>query len=111
MIKDRGNIKWTSLMLPEHVGMLREWAKEDTYEQRAVLDEQQLEDMDRIIGEMMEDRHLASIMHYENKRHHLLIGHIHYYDEMKKKLHVVDRFNAVHYIKLENISDVSRFTE
>ncbi|ANU27791.1 YolD-like family protein [Planococcus versutus] len=29
-IKDRGRIKWTALMLPEHVDMIREWyAKEE----------------------------------------------------------------------------------
>ncbi len=29
-IKDRGRIKWTALMLPEHVEMIREWyAKEE----------------------------------------------------------------------------------
>ncbi|QTD39546.1 YolD-like family protein [Sporosarcina sp. Te-1] len=28
-IKDRGNIKWTALMLPEHVRHLRDWQAED----------------------------------------------------------------------------------
>ncbi|TFI48759.1 YolD-like family protein, partial [Diaphorobacter sp. DS2] len=37
MIRDRGRIKWTSMMLPEHVKLLRDWAKEDTYEQKREL--------------------------------------------------------------------------
>lgn len=28
-IKDRGRIKWTALMLPEHVEMIREWYAKD----------------------------------------------------------------------------------
>lgn len=28
-IKDRGRIKWTALMLPEHVDMIREWYEKD----------------------------------------------------------------------------------
>ena len=28
-IKDRGNIKWTAMMLPEHIRELREWQGED----------------------------------------------------------------------------------
>ncbi len=29
MIRDRGNIKWTAMMLPEHVKLLREWQEQD----------------------------------------------------------------------------------
>ena len=28
MIRDRGRMKWVSMMLPEHVRVLREWAEE-----------------------------------------------------------------------------------
>lgn len=27
--RDRGKIKWTAMMLPEHISLLREWQKED----------------------------------------------------------------------------------
>ncbi|MGK7376675.1 YolD-like family protein [Planococcus sp. 1R117A] len=42
-IKDRGSIKWTAMMLPEHVQMLREWQKEDRYNTKPDLDEFDLE--------------------------------------------------------------------
>ncbi|WP_052131400.1 YolD-like family protein [Planococcus sp. CAU13] len=38
-IKDRGNIKWQGLMLPEHIQMLREWYEEDQHVPRPDLDE------------------------------------------------------------------------
>ncbi|WP_438316447.1 YolD-like family protein [Sporosarcina sp. FA9] len=39
MNRDRGNIKWTSLMLPEHLLELRKWTNEDTYTNRPELNE------------------------------------------------------------------------
>ncbi|RNF40177.1 YolD-like family protein [Planococcus salinus] len=42
-IKDRGRTKWTAMMLPEHVEMLREWQKEDRYHTKPELDDFDLE--------------------------------------------------------------------
>ena len=42
-IKDRGRLKWTAMMLPEHVEMLREWQKEDRYNTKPELDDFELE--------------------------------------------------------------------
>ncbi|MBO0587995.1 YolD-like family protein [Sporosarcina sp. E16_8] len=39
MIRDRGNIKWTAMMLSEHVAELRRWQNEDHYEGRPELDD------------------------------------------------------------------------
>lgn len=39
MIRDRGNIKWTAMMLSEHVAELRRWQEEDHYEERPKLDD------------------------------------------------------------------------
>lgn len=37
--RDRGKIKWTSLMLPEHLKRLREWQAEDNYIEQPQLDQ------------------------------------------------------------------------
>ena len=42
-IKDRGTIKWTAMMLPEHVQMLREWQNQERSDARPYLDEFDLE--------------------------------------------------------------------
>ncbi|CEG21743.1 YolD-like protein [Planococcus massiliensis] len=42
-IKDRGGIKWTAMMLPEHVQMLRDWQKEDPFNKKPDLDAFDLE--------------------------------------------------------------------
>ncbi|WP_431798931.1 YolD-like family protein [Halobacillus andaensis] len=41
---DRGTIKWTSLMMPEHVEMVQEVFKEQTKEEKRELDDQQIQD-------------------------------------------------------------------
>lgn len=39
MIRDRGNIKWTAMMLPEHVQRLRIWQREDEQIAKPAFDE------------------------------------------------------------------------
>ncbi|MGR3764923.1 YolD-like family protein [Rossellomorea sp. NS-SX7] len=111
MIRDRGRIKWTSMMLPEHVKLLRDWAKEDTYEKRKELDEQELEVLNEVVAEAMEFGKAVSITHYVNHRHEQLIGAIHHADSLEGKLHVVDRDEKVHYIPLTGITDIRFFEE
>ncbi|MDX5476771.1 MAG: YolD-like family protein [Bacillaceae bacterium] len=107
MIRDRGTIKWTSMMLPEHVKMLRDWTKEDYYEIKPELDEQQIEMMNEQIGEAMEFGNEVTITYYENKRYQLFVGTIHHADPMKRRLHVVDKFGEVSYLPLGDILDIS----
>ncbi|XXM74093.1 YolD-like family protein [Lysinibacillus sphaericus] len=111
MIRDRGRIKWTSMMLPEHVKLLRDWAKEDTYEKKKELDEQELEVLNETVAEAMEFGKAVAITHYRNHRHELLVGLIHHADSLEGKLHVVDSDGKVRYIPLTGISDIRFFEE
>ena len=43
MIRDRGNIKWTAMMLPEHVVELRKWMDQENYTERPELSEWDLQ--------------------------------------------------------------------
>ncbi|MDQ0157438.1 YolD-like family protein [Robertmurraya andreesenii] len=111
MIRDRGKMKWTSMMLPEHVKLLRDWAKEDEYEKAREIDEQYLEVMNETISEAMEFGKDLMITHYHNRKYELVIGNIHYWDDLNGKLHVVDQFGEVHRISLSSISDVRLMDE
>lgn len=42
-VKDRGRIKWTALMLPEHVEMIREWYAKDELVEKPELTEDDLQ--------------------------------------------------------------------
>lgn len=106
MIRDRGKIKWTSMMLPEHVKMLRDWVKEDRYEQKKEMDEQQLELMNETISEAIEFNQFVTITYYQHHKYEMVIGRIHYWDELTQKLHVIDHFEEVHRIPIAEIIDI-----
>ncbi|MFT9819115.1 YolD-like family protein [Lysinibacillus sp. NPDC056185] len=50
MIQDRGNIKWASMMLPEHLELLREY-KQERIEQFRELTEWELEELQKTIDQ------------------------------------------------------------
>ncbi|MCM3566709.1 YolD-like family protein [Neobacillus mesonae] len=106
MIRDRGRIKWTSMMLPEHVKLLRDWVKEDQYEQKKEMDEQQLERMGETLTEAIEFNQDVTITYYRNYNYEIVIGKVHYWDELGHKLHIVDRFEEVHRISMDAIADI-----
>ncbi|NRD80658.1 YolD-like family protein [Bacillus sp. BRMEA1] len=106
MIRDRGRIKWTAMMLPEHVKLIRDWVKEDQYEKQKEMDEQQLEQMNETLAAAIEFDHYVMITHYYNRNYEIVMGKIHYWDELAHKLHVVDRFEAVHRIPIAAIVDI-----
>jgi hypothetical protein len=106
MIRDRGRIKWTSMMLPEHVKLLRDWVKEDQYEKQKEMDEQQHELMNETLSEAVEFDQLVTITHYRKRNYEIVIGKIHYWDEMTQKLHVIDRFEEIHRIPIAAIADI-----
>ncbi|KMY31857.1 hypothetical protein ACZ11_06615 [Lysinibacillus xylanilyticus] len=50
MIQDRGNIKWASMMLPEHLELLREFKQEHTEQPRELTD-WELEELQQTIDQ------------------------------------------------------------
>lgn len=111
MIRDRGRIKWTAMMLPEHVKLLRDWVKEDQYEQKKNIDEQQLEWMNEVVTKAMEFDQFVTITLYQNHHYEIVIGKIHYWDETAQKFHIVDRFEDVHRIPIADIADIRLMVE
>ncbi|WP_209123233.1 YolD-like family protein [Alkalihalobacillus sp. BA299] len=110
MLKDRGNIKWTAMMLPEHVSLLRELKKELTYQKKPELDEQQLLEMNEQICEGMERNESLIFTYYENYDYHCMVGTVHHFNEMERKLHIIDQFGERLYLKVENIIDVKTYS-
>ncbi|VEF47879.1 YolD-like protein [Bacillus freudenreichii] len=106
MIRDRGRIKWNSLMLPEHVKMLREWAEEETWMEQKQLDEQKLEMLDETAAEAMELGKAVSITYFEANRFAQLTGTIHYFDDLQKEFRVIDQSGNARRISLKNIDQI-----
>ncbi|MFP4660939.1 MAG: YolD-like family protein [Halanaerobiales bacterium] len=66
MIKDRGNIKWSSLMLTEHREKLEKLLQRDQDIEKPELDEQQLQEMDRSLKKALEFKQLIKVKYYKN---------------------------------------------
>lgn len=75
-IHDRGTMKWTSLMLPEHVRMLREMWDDTEYKEMPILDEQQIAENNLLLQEALEYDLLISIKHYYNHEHVIEKGYL-----------------------------------
>ncbi|HET7579515.1 MAG TPA: YolD-like family protein [Bacillales bacterium] len=73
---DRGTIKWSSLMLPEHKERLSAWYKEQDYEAKPELDEQQREEINRTLMEALEENRELEVTFYQGHHFHKEKGHI-----------------------------------
>ncbi|WP_462405392.1 YolD-like family protein [Gracilibacillus sp. Marseille-QA3620] len=113
MIRDRGKIKWTSLMLPEHVSLLREWAQEDSYEMRNELDEQKIEEINQIIAEAMEYGTAVRITYYKTnaRRYESVEGYIHFCNDQARKLHIAGEGGEIYFVPYAELTDVQLIGE
>lgn len=76
MPNDRGTIKWTSLMLPEHVEMLKElWAEEEKTTMPK-LDQQELECINQIAQTAYCNKESVQISIFHNGKHQFYQGKI-----------------------------------
>lgn len=108
MIRDRGKIKWTSMMLPEHVKLLREWVREDSFEESKELDEQYLEVINERISEAIEFGKRIVITYYRSGRYERISGMIKQWVQLSRQLHIAgdDDGKEIQRISLSAITDV-----
>lgn len=64
--RDRGTIKWTAMMLPEHVKLLREWQAEDDYIPEPNLDEYELEELAHQIQTAAQTHSLIRVQYWHD---------------------------------------------
>lgn len=64
--RDRGSIKWTAMMLPEHVKLLREWHAEDNYVPEPKLDEYDLEELAYQIKTAVQTHSIVRVQYWRN---------------------------------------------
>lgn len=106
MIRDRGRIKWTSLMLPEHVKMLREWAKEEQWEERGELDEQWLEELDGIVQFALAGKKKIAIRYFQDCHSRTVTGVIQKMDPVERVLKIIDEHEQPRAIPVHAIEHI-----
>lgn len=109
MVQDRGSIKWVSLMLPEHVKMLREWQDEQKNPRSIlpVLDEQKKEELNNTVYEALYKNSPVRFTYIEHGTYKTLQGRIQTFNEVAHELKIMDAVNKKHVIKLSYIIDVT----
>lgn len=108
MIRDRGRIKWVSMMLPEHVKLLREYNESLDKIEKPVLDEQKYEEFNEVVCGAMEEKLALQFTYYQKGEMKQLIGNIHYVDHLKGELRIVDNLDEEQNLKLEDITEINK---
>lgn len=103
MLRDRGNKKWVSMMLPEHVKLLREYDESHHKQTKPQLDEQQYEQFDEVISEAMAFHTLLTFTLFRRGEQVTISGRIHYIDTFKQSLRVVKEDDRIDIIFLPEI--------
>ncbi|REJ25446.1 MAG: YolD-like family protein [Bacillaceae bacterium] len=109
MIQDRGSIKWTAMMLPEHVKLLRKYNESLDKVEKPVLDEQKYEEFNEAICEAMEENITLQFTYYQKGEIKKLVGNIHYIDQLKRELRIVDYLTKKHVLKLGDIIEIEQY--
>ncbi|MGO4888393.1 YolD-like family protein [Anaerobacillus sp. MEB173] len=106
MIRDRGNIKWTAMMLPEHVEMLKTLEEKTVYKTKPIVDEQQLTEMNETLCEAMAENQSLYFTYFQHHNYHVLVGKVHDFDQVNEKLRIKDYFEHVHILDIKNVIDI-----
>ena len=107
MNRDRGLKKWTSMMLPEHMKLLRDWKNEDIREQRPEVDEWLLQEYAEHIGRAWESHGLLRLRCWCDGRRYTYEGVILDVNTFKRSLILEETNGYKQYIDVGDIYEVS----
>lgn len=107
-IKDRGAKKWTSIFLPEHLSLLREFWEDNEKVSRPELDEHAIEEIEQLIREAMEGNVELTFTTWKNGYFQETSGFIHQIDPVNRKLKIIDSKEYITYLPFYNVVAVRR---
>jgi len=85
-INDRGTIKWTSIMMPEHIKMLNDYWKTTEYKDKPTLDEQELEEIGMKLQMAIHDDLPVEVKYFKDHDYKVVVGKIEKLDNQNKIL-------------------------
>lgn len=101
MLHDRGNMKWTSMMLPEHLKLIKEWKREQFYDKKRELAEWELEEIEQTTQRAFKMK-LIKLTLWDHNKLHDEIGKITGTDLYRKEL-LLDADLSIKRIQFEKI--------
>lgn len=106
MIRDRGTQKWTAMMLPEHVALLREHRIDQSKTPRPQLDEWDMDNIEETIGSAMKRNVEVNIKTWNDGEFTYRMGTITWIDLKRRTIELEDAFKSFT-LPLDEIVDVS----
>lgn len=106
MLRDRGNMKWTAMMLPEHLVKIREWKQEQFYDKKRELTEWELEEIEQTIQRAFKMHTLVKLTLWDHNKFHNEIGVVTGADAYKKEL-LLETDTAIKRITFDKIQKAS----
>ncbi|HEX7063724.1 MAG TPA: YolD-like family protein [Bacillales bacterium] len=106
--QDRGSIKWSSLMLPEHRERLSDWYKEQDNIAKPQLDEQKKEEMNRLLAEAVAENQKVRVTCHKNHHLHQVTGFIKKPDPVKRAFQMIDDSGETSWISLDDVIEAER---
>jgi hypothetical protein len=108
-IRDRGNIKWTAMMLTEHKDALEKWAKQTREITKPLLDEQKLEEMNFLLCQSLVEKTPLLINYFHNKKFISIKGIIHDYHPLNREVFLKNEKGDITTLILSNIIDINQY--
>ena len=106
LIRDRGSKKWVSMMLPEHVKLLKEYNESLLKIEKPILDEQKLQEFNEIICEALKSNLPLQFTYYHKGAIKILVGRIHAIDSFQRELRIMGLTNDIQPLFLEDILEI-----
>ncbi|WP_342441726.1 YolD-like family protein [Lysinibacillus sp. FSL K6-0075] len=86
MLNDRGSKKWTAMMLPEHLDLIKTWKQEQFYDKKRDLTEWELEEIEQTIQRAFKMNTLVKLTLWDHNKLHNEVGVVTGTDAYKKEL-------------------------
>ncbi|MGM0924178.1 MAG: YolD-like family protein [Bacillota bacterium] len=77
--------------------------------EKPVLDEQKYEEFNEIIFGAMEENITLQFTFYQKEEMKKLVGNIHYIDQLKRELRIVEHSTKKHVLKLGDIIEIEQY--
>ncbi|MGP4038317.1 YolD-like family protein [Gracilibacillus sp. D59] len=101
---ERGNKKWTAMMMPEHMEMLHNIFEEELKVEKPILSEDQYEGMQITINKAMEYNQKIDIVYWSNFRLHTAEGYI---DKIRGTSLYINTSDGIDQLEINNIVELS----
>ncbi|KGP71193.1 YolD-like family protein [Pontibacillus yanchengensis] len=106
-LRDRGTIKWTSLMLPEHVQILKDMWNEDELQTAPELDEQALQELNETIQYAYKEQITITLHTFSDGSFHDYTGKIEHLIPHEQRIKFRTTENHQHLFHIHSIVNVA----